>query len=499
MAPARQTFKIKFSKNDGNDSSHPWEMYSSNISPYSSDFVSQQPCIPPRQKQLADIIKLTGQEGASGLDNFSAFMVNILPINASNRVAYVISFSWWKNWVTYCFASNDDLDRNPNLFPGKIHNDHLVESEISSPRSSRVSYTTKHYILKPNLLYKKDYIVVNVHIWNALENWYSGEPMLPRLILRNQYDSTANTDPAQMVVGRDIYSTLLNAPTPDIPFNSNAITAATAVIADGIVVDLYPAAPINLDDEILLDQAVAEQTTDQNNSTSSSFSSSSSAVHSTATMASTTPRTIIRVKSFHLNDCGASITHTASVVEVTSPSPYLATVSDTHVDDANGDDTEGADDAVADSSADDNDDDLVSVAIHPTSTTANAHHRKSPVPALPSLPSTQTHHLPAAGAVGVQTGSSSSSSSSSAAGQVPVVLAATAAGSVQVSATTSSGGSVGTTAPTATVAPLSARYAEMDRVNTCFVCRAVSAQRCSRCTAVYYCMSGCQKVCNSLL
>eukprot|EP01040_Poterioochromonas_malhamensis_P013119 gene13119-14402_t len=127
---------------------------------------------------------------------------------------YVIDAIWLRKWLHYITTEqssslmNDKADSrsgSPTFngeeshAPGSITNWNLIEEQAASVKpngeevpltlwkNQRVSTSSKeyingHYKLKPDLQEGQDYYLLPVEAWNALYNWYSGGPPLPRFL-----------------------------------------------------------------------------------------------------------------------------------------------------------------------------------------------------------------------------------------------------------------------------------------------------------------------------
>lgn len=89
----------------------------------------------------------------------------------ANELYYVISKTWWSNWIQYI---NNNCDTEKVLHvkrPERINNSMLLEED--------------HFRLRSDLTEKKEYMIITEPLWMALSNWYGGGPTISRRVIRS--------------------------------------------------------------------------------------------------------------------------------------------------------------------------------------------------------------------------------------------------------------------------------------------------------------------------
>ena len=105
-------------------------------------------------------------------------------------VLYCIDKKWWDDWVEYtgwkigsASASISHSPQKPRSLkrPRELSTESLIDRSTNSPcvSGSRGSYE----VMKHQLIYGKDYVLVPPGVWNVLYEIYGGGPPLPRMVL----------------------------------------------------------------------------------------------------------------------------------------------------------------------------------------------------------------------------------------------------------------------------------------------------------------------------
>jgi len=101
-------------------------------------------------------------------------------------VLYCIGKQWWDDWVAFTGwnlgKSNQRISPSSIKRPRELSTEQLIDRSVSGSRGS-------YEIMKQNLVYGKDYVLVPAGVWNVLYEMYGGGPPLPRMVLPNNENS----------------------------------------------------------------------------------------------------------------------------------------------------------------------------------------------------------------------------------------------------------------------------------------------------------------------
>jgi len=109
-------------------------------------------------------------------------------------VLYCVDRLWWDDWVAFTgFKLGEDSDDG---IPSSLRRPRELSTERLIDRSADATYVSgsrgSYEVMKDDVEFGKDYILVPPGVWNVLYEIYGGGPPLPRMILRN--NGTENTE-----------------------------------------------------------------------------------------------------------------------------------------------------------------------------------------------------------------------------------------------------------------------------------------------------------------